>query len=169
MGESFLSAPESAITRRQGDMKGIEVGIGRVFVLRLEDGDRLPDCLELFARQQNIVTAQVFFIGGIGKGNIVVGPRKTDEMPPEPVLLPFDKAHEVLGIGLLAPGEDGKSILHMHAAFGRGKNVMAGCIRPGIYTWLVGEVVIYELLNAMVKRTKDERSGFDLLTVNSEE
>ena len=147
-------------------MKGIEAGIGRVFVLRLEDGDRLPDCLELFARQNNIVTAQMFLIGGIGKGNIVVGPRKTNEMPPDPVLLPFDEAHEVMGIGLLAPGEDGNSVLHMHAAFGRGEKTMAGCIRPGIDTWLVGEVVIYEILNARVKRTLDKKSGFDLLNVN---
>jgi uncharacterized protein len=147
-------------------MKGIESGIGRVFVLRLEDGDRLPDCLELFAKQNNIATAQVFFIGGIGGGNIVVGPRKTHEMPPDPVLLPFDEAHETLGIGLLAPGEDGKSVLHMHAAFGRGNKVIAGCIRPGIDTWLVGEVVIYELVNARVKRTVDPGSGFELLTVN---
>jgi uncharacterized protein len=149
-------------------MKGIEAGIGRVFVLRLENGDRLPDCLEFFARQNNIATAQVFFIGGIGSGNIVAGPRKTREMPPEPVIIPFNEAHEMLGIGLLAPGEDGNSVLHMHAAFGRGKKVMAGCIRPGIDTWLVGEVVIYELLNARVKRTKDPASGFDLLTVNPE-
>ena len=149
-------------------MKGIEAGIGRVFVLRLEDGDHLPDCLESFARQNNIATAQVFLIGGIGKGNIVVGPRETHEMPPDPVMLPFDEAHEVLGIGLLAPGEDNKSVLHMHAAFGRGRNVMAGCIRPGIDTWLVGEVVIYEIVNARVKRTLDQKSGFDLLNVNPE-
>jgi len=147
-------------------MKGTQGNIGRVFVVRLEDGDRLPDCIEQFACDNGIITGQVFFIGGIGKGQIIVGPEKTQEMPPLPVELPVNEAHEVLGIGLLAPGEDNKTSLHMHAAFGRGDKVVAGCIRPGIDTWLVGEVIIYEILNTSVKRVKDDRSGFHLLDVN---
>ena len=147
-------------------MKGVEAGIGRVFIIRLEDGDRLPECIEKFAADHRIVTGQVFFIGGSAKGQVVVGPRKTREMPPDPVLLPFTEAHEVLGIGLLAPGENDKTVLHMHAAFGRGEKVIAGCIRFGIDTWLIGEVVIYEIVKARVKRTRDKKSGFELLDVN---
>jgi predicted DNA-binding protein with PD1-like motif len=33
--------------------------IGRVFALRLEEGDRLPDTLEAFAREQSIEAAMV--------------------------------------------------------------------------------------------------------------
>jgi predicted DNA-binding protein with PD1-like motif len=147
-------------------MKGTEGSIGRVFVVRLEDGDKLPDCIEQFARDNNISTGQAFFIGGIGKGQIVAGPRNTSEMPPDPVYIPLLDAHEVLGIGLLARGENGDITLHMHAAFGRGENVLAGCIRPGIDTWLVGEVIIYEILNTSARRSIDKNSGFELLDVN---
>jgi predicted DNA-binding protein with PD1-like motif len=84
-------------------------------------------------------------------------------MPPEPMLLPIDGAHEVAGVGVLAPGEDGKPVLHMHAALGRSGQTMTGCLRPGVTTWVVGEVILYEILGARVARIKDKESGFALL------
>ena len=79
------------------------------------------------------------------------------------MLLPIDGAHEVAGVGVLAPGEDGKPALHMHAALGRSGQTMAGCLRPGVTTWIVGEVILYEILGAKVARRKDKKSGFALL------
>jgi len=102
-------------------------------------------------------------VGGIGGGDVVVGPRRSEEMPPEPMLLPIDGAHEVVGVGVLAPGEDGKPTLHIHAALGRAGRTMTGCLRHGITTWLVGEVILYEILGADMLRIKDEQSGFELL------
>jgi len=32
-----------------------------------------------------------------------------------------------------------------------------------VTTWLVGEVVLYEIVGADVRRMKDEQSGFELL------
>jgi uncharacterized protein len=86
-------------------------------------------------------------------------------MPPDPVLIPVDGAHEVLGAGLLAPGPDGKPVLHMHAALGRSGQTLTGCLRPGVETWLVGEVIIFEILNARAVRVFDRSSGFELLKV----
>ena len=40
---------------------------------------------------------------------------------------------------------------------------MTGCLRPGVATWLVGEVMLYEILGADVKRIRDKQSGFELL------
>jgi len=40
---------------------------------------------------------------------------------------------------------------------------MTGCLRYGVTTWLVGEVILYEILGADMARIKDERSGFELL------
>ncbi|GAH05658.1 unnamed protein product [marine sediment metagenome] len=79
------------------------------------------------------------------------------------MLLPIDGAHEVVGVGVLAPGEDGKPVLHIHAALGRAGQTMTGCLRHGVTTWLVGEVILYEILGADVARVKDEQSGFELL------
>ncbi len=144
-------------------MKTCEGRIGRVFVLRLEDGDVVPECIERFAQEQGISVGHAIMVGGIGSGEVVVGPRRSEEMPPDPMLLPIDGAHEVVGIGVLAPREDGRPVLHIHAALGRSGNTMTGCLRHGVRTWLVGEVILYEILGANVTRVKDAQSGFTLL------
>lgn len=144
-------------------MKACEGQMGRVFIIRLEDGDVVPGCVERFAEENGVSVGQVILVGGIGGGEIVVGPQRSEEMPPQPMLLPIDGAHEVLGVGVLAPDEDGKPILHIHAALGRSGQTMSGCLRPGVTTWLVGEVILYEILGVKVARVRDEESGFSLL------
>lgn len=42
-------------------MKSCEGNIGRIFVLRLEHGDKLPQVLEDFAGEKQIKSAAVFF------------------------------------------------------------------------------------------------------------
>jgi len=144
-------------------MKACEGRIGRVFVIRLEDGDVVPEYIERFAEEKRVSVGQAILVGGIGGGNVVVGPRRSEEKRPEPMLLPIDGAHEVVGVGVLAPGEDGKPALHIHAALGRAGRTMTGCLRHGVATWLVGEVILYEILGADVVRIQDEQSGFELL------
>ena len=144
-------------------MKASEGHIGRVFVVRLEDGDVLPGCIERFAEEKGISAGHVILVGGIGSGEVVVGPRNSEERPPQPMLLPVDGAHEVAGVGILAPNEDGKPILHIHASLGRSGQTLTGCLRPGVKTWLVGEAIIYEITGTDMVRKKDEASGFTLL------
>ena len=146
-------------------MKVSEGRIGRVFVIRLEDGDVVPECIERFAQEKEITVGQIVLVGGIGGGEVVVGPRRSDEMPPEPVLLPVDGAHEVAGVGVLAPDEDGKPVLHIHGALGRSGKTLTGCLRPGVTTWLVAEAVIYEILDIKATRVYDAASEFKLLEV----
>ncbi len=146
-------------------MKASEGHIGRVFVVRLEDGDVVPDCIERFAGEKSIKAGHVILIGGIGGGEVVVGPRNSEESPPDPMLLPVDGAHEVVGLGILTPGEDGKPVLHIHAALGRAGKTLTGCLRPGVTTWLVGEAIIYEILGTDARRLLDKESGFGLLEV----
>jgi len=148
-------------------MKACEGRIGRVFVIRLEDGDVVPECIERFAKENGVSVGQAILVGGIGGGDVVVGPRRSEERPPEPMLLPIDGAHEVVGVGVLAPGEDGKPVLHIHAALGRAGQTMTGCLRHGVTTWLVGEVILYEILGADIARIKDKQSGFEFLEPGS--
>jgi predicted DNA-binding protein with PD1-like motif len=148
-------------------MKACEGRIGRVFVIRLEDGDVVPECIERFAEENGVSVGQAILVGGIGSGDVVVGPRRSEGMPPEPMLLPIDGAHELVGVGVLAPGEDGKPSLHIHAALGRAGRTMTGCLRQGVTTWLVGEVILYEILGADMLRVKDKQSGFELLEPGS--
>jgi len=144
-------------------MKACEGKVGRVFIIRLEDGDVVPGCIERFAEEHGVSVGQVILVGGVGDGKVVVGPECSDEMPPQPMLLPVDGAHEVLGVGVLAPDEDGKLVLHIHGALGRSGQTMTGCLRPGVTTWLVGEVILYEIVGVNVARIRDEASGFSLL------
>ena len=144
-------------------MKATEGKIGRVFVIRLEDGDLLPECIEKFAKKNKVTMGHVILVGGIGGGQIVVGPRRSEQMPPEPMLLPVDGAHEVAGVGVIASDENGKPVLHIHAALGRSGQTMTGCLRPGVTTWLVGEAILYEIVGAKASRVKDKKSGFALL------
>ena len=144
-------------------MKTCEGRLGRVFVIRLEHGDVVPECIERFAEEHGVFVGHVMLVGGIGAGEVVVGPRRSEERPPEPMLLPIDGAHEVAGVGVLAPGEDGRPILHIHAALGRSGKTTTGCLRPGVTTWLVAEAILYEILDAKVARLMDNESGFELL------
>ena len=144
-------------------MKASEGKIGRVFMIRLEDKDKIPDSIEKFAEEKKVSHAHVILVGGVGSGEVVVGPRKSDERPPEPMLLPLDGAHEVAGVGVIAPDEEGKPILHIHASLGRAGKTTTGCLRPGVHTWVVGEVVLYELTGIKASRLPDKETGFTLL------
>ncbi len=150
-------------------MKAQRGQLGRVFMLRLEDGDIVPECIERFARENNVSTGHVVLVGGIGVGDVVVGPRRSDVMPPEPMLLPVDGAHEVVGVGVLAPDEQGKPVLHIHAALGRAGKTTAGCLRPGVKTWLVGEAILYEITGVDAIRSRDPASGFVLLSLREKQ
>lgn len=148
-------------------MKWCQGQLGRVFIIRLEDGDVLPQCIERFAEDNGVSAGHVILVGGVGGGEVVVGPRRSDQRPPEPMLLPIDGAHEAAGVGVIALGEDGKPHLHIHAALGRSGRTTTGCLRPGVSTWLVGEVILYEITGTKASRIKDPGCGFPLLEPGS--
>ncbi|OIO00888.1 MAG: DNA-binding protein [Desulfovibrionaceae bacterium CG1_02_65_16] len=145
-------------------MKVAQGTIGRVFVLRLEDGDRLPDCVERFASERGVRQGFCAFVGGVASGRIVVGPEDSVTMPPVPVLLGLVGAHEAAAVGTIFPDEQDQPKLHMHATFGRGESVRTGCIRPGIDIWTIGEFVLIELLGTDLVRKRDASTGFELLS-----
>jgi predicted DNA-binding protein with PD1-like motif len=147
-------------------MKASEGQLGRVFIIRLEDGDAIPASIEHFAEKKKISVGQVILIGGIGDGQVVVGPRRSDEMPPEPMLVPVDGVHEVVGVGIIAPNKKGKPTLHIHASLGRSGKTTTGCLRPGVTTWLVGEVIILEIKGTDAVRLPDKKATFELLQVD---
>jgi len=145
-------------------MQFTEAKIGRVFVLRLHDGDHLPDALEIFAAQNKLKSALCFFIGGAKKDSrVVVGPNGDGSLPVEPALTLLSGVSEVCGVGTIFTNENGKPTLHMHASFGRGEKAITGCLRKGVDVWLIGEVIMLELTSASVRRVIDKETGFELL------
>jgi predicted DNA-binding protein with PD1-like motif len=147
-------------------MKAIEGRIGRVFVLRLDHDDPLPQCIEEFAAEKKIRLAQVAFHGGIYRGNLVAGPRKTEDPKPVPIVLPVNEANESVASGFIAPDEDGKPVLHMHGSLGRAGKTQTGCFQKGVTVWLVGEAVINEIISeSEVARVLNEKAGIQLLEI----
>jgi predicted DNA-binding protein with PD1-like motif len=146
-------------------MQAAEVDYGRVFLLCLQEGDTLPFCIEEFAQRENINTALVHFMGGLYNGHMVVGPHTTQPDLPQPVKIPVHEAHEATAFGVLACDEKGKPILHIHGSIGRMGQAVCGCLRPGIDTWLTGEVIVQEIITDKAIRLPDAKSGFTLLNI----
>jgi len=144
-------------------MQYSEGRLGRIFTLRLEDGERLPDILEAFARERAIQRALVFYLGGAQDGSrVVVGPEAGKETI-VPMIHVLQGIQEVLAVGTIFPNAAGEPVMHLHAASGREGGATVGCTRAGVEVWLVGEVVILEILGTSGQRLKDPESGFELL------
>ena len=145
-------------------MKHSEVKPGRVFVIRLEDGDIIHECIERFAEEQKISAATLTIVGGIAKGSkLVVGPEDENAETIVPKEYLIHEMHEVTGTGTLFPDEDMKPVLHMHMACGRDDQTLTGCIQRGVKTWHVLEVIVTELTQCNAKRIYDPETGFKLL------
>ena len=145
-------------------MKYSEAKTGRVFVIRLEDGDVVHEVLESFSREKGIRAASLIVLGGADRGStLVVGPAQGRAFPIEPKTKVLDNVHEVAGTGTIFPNEAGEPVLHMHMACGRGGNTTTGCIRRGVRVWQVMEVIVQELVETTGVRKKDAATGFDLL------
>lgn len=145
-------------------MEFTEAKPGRIFVLRLHDGDRLPDILETFAAKHNIKSALCLFLGGAKENSrVVVGPQDGNSVPPVPMMTLLKGVHEACGIGTIFMDEEGKQELHMHASFGRNEEAITGCVRMGVNVWHIGEVVMLELCETAAHRALDKQTGFELL------
>jgi len=145
-------------------MRASEAAIGRVFVARLEDGDRLPDAIERLARERGVERGFLVVLGGADDGSrIVVGPEDGVASPVTAMVRALAGVHEMAGVGTIFPDAAGRPALHLHAAFGRGGETAAGCTRPGVGVWKVGEVVLVELLGSAASRRPDAATGFSLL------
>jgi len=145
-------------------MRYCEAKQGRLFVLRLEDGEVMHETIEAFARDHHIRAAYLIVLGGADTGSVLVtGPDQGRQFPVTPKTHVLNGVHEVTGTGTLFPDETGRPVLHMHMACGRGDNTITGCIRKGVKVWQVMEVIIHELTGAAGVRKKDGATGFDML------
>jgi len=140
--------------------------LGRIFILRLHDSDRIHEVIEFFAIRKKIFAALCFFLGGAKENSkIVVGPKDGDSIPPIPIITLLKGVHEAQGIGTIATNEKGKPTLHMHTSFGRQQHTITGCIRLGVDVWKIGEVVLFELVKTKISRLKHRETGFEFLEI----
>ena len=145
-------------------MKYSEANPGRIFIIRLEDGEVVHETIEYFAKEKGIRSAALIALGGADKDSkLVVGPEegRADKISPMSFIL--DNVHEMAGTGTLFPNEKGEPVLHMHAACGRNGSTVTGCVREGVKVWHVMEVILFELVESSAIRSLDPKTGFELL------
>lgn len=137
---------------------------GRIFVLRLEDGEIVHETIEAFAREKEIQAAALIIVGGAdADSRLVVGPREGRSETIVPIHHLLEHVHEVTGTGTLFPDEQGNPLLHMHMACGRQTNTVTGCIREGVKVWHIMEVILIELVESTAKRVVQPPLGWKFL------
>ncbi len=145
-------------------MKYSQAKQGRIFVIRLEDGDIIHEEIEKFAREESIKAAALIILGAADKGSkLTVGPKEGREKPIVPVEHILDNVNELAGVGTIFPDEKGNPKLHMHISCGREASTITGCVRMGVKTWHILEVVLFELIDTKAVRILDPATGFKML------
>lgn len=145
-------------------MKYSEARQGRIYVIRLEDGDVIHEELERFAETHGIDSAFVQILGGADTDSrLVVGPEDGRAETIQPMEHVLNNVHEVTGTGTLFPDETGRPVLHLHLACGRNNETITGCVRNGVKAWHILEVILVELIDCSASRALDNATGFKLL------
>ena len=146
-------------------MQYSEAKQGRIFIIRLEDGDVVHEQIEQFAREHSIRSAALIIIGGANSGSkLVVGPEIPDQSPIVPMVHTLEGVHEVAGTGTIIWDEEADApTSHIHIASGRDNSTITGCARVGVQVWQTMEVVLFELTDATAVHVFEPRLGFKVL------
>jgi predicted DNA-binding protein with PD1-like motif len=146
-------------------MQYAEGQVGRVFVVRIDDGEDFLDSMQHFIAEKGIQSGSVTFLGALMSGRMVTGPEEP-VIPPLPHFVMFEGGWEVFGVGTIYPGEGGPHI-HYHASVGRAGHALTGCLREKATTFLIVEAVIVEFTNLLGRREFDERTQMNLPVLGS--
>lgn len=141
-------------------MQYAEGQVGRVFVVRIDDGEDMLATIRTFVAEKNISNGSVIFLGALMDGRMVTGPEEP-VIPPVPHFVMFEGGWEVFGIGTIYPGEGGPHV-HIHASVGRSGHALTGCLRDQATTYLIVEAIIQEFTGFSARREYDEKMQLHL-------
>lgn len=144
-------------------MKYTKGTIGRVFLLKFNDGDLLIDEIIRLAKKEKIKTASLIFIGALKKGELVTGPR-LPVIPPQPNKVNFKDGWEAMAMGTIFTNKSGPQI-HIHSSMGKKNKVLTGCLRGKSEVFLVIEAVVFELKGIKAVKEMDPKTGLNLLNI----
>jgi hypothetical protein len=133
---------------------------GRVFIVRVDHGEDLVVTLMQFLTEHQVNSGYIRFMGALQSGRIVTGP-ETLCLPLVQHFESFSGGWEVIGMATITPDNTGPH-LHIHASIGRGEQVLTGCLRGEIITYIVIEAVVTELVGVDVQREQDPVTGLCL-------
>ena len=104
-------------------MKYSAARLGRVFIVRLNDGDILHESIESLAEKEGVASAAVIILGGADDGSrLVTGPADGRAEKIEPVESVLKGVHEAAGTGtsLFSSTETGyKTEILRYSCFGK--------------------------------------------------
>jgi len=141
-------------------MQYSEGQLGRVFVVRIDDGEDMLLSLRQFIQDKGIQAGSIHFLGALMNGRMVTGPEEP-VIPPVPHFVMFEGGWEIFGVGTIYPGEGGPHI-HYHASVGRSGHALTGCLREKAITYLIVEAVIMEFTGLSARREFDEKMQLHL-------
>jgi predicted DNA-binding protein with PD1-like motif len=141
-------------------MQYTEGQLGRVFVVRIDDGEDMLSSLRTFVAEKDVQAGSILFLGALMNGRMVTGPEEP-VIPPVPHFVMFEGGWEVFGVGTIYPGEGGPHI-HFHASVGRSGHALTGCLRETATTYLIVEAVIHEFVGLSARREFDEKMQLHL-------
>jgi predicted DNA-binding protein with PD1-like motif len=148
-------------------MQYTEGQLGRVFVVRIDDGEDMLISLHQFINDKSIQAGSILFLGALMSGRMVTGPEKP-VIPPVPHFVMFEGGWEVFGVGTIYPGEGGPHI-HYHASVGRSGHALTGCLREKAITYLIIEAVILEFTGLSARREYDKKLQVHLPILGNED
>src|SRR4030043_1207269 len=148
-------------------MQYTEGQLGRVFVVRIDDGEDMLISLRQFINDKSVCAGTILFLGALMNGRMVTGPEEP-VIPPVPHFVMFEGGWEVFGIGTIYPGEGGPHI-HYHASVGRSGHALTGCLREKAISYLIVEVVILEFTGLSARRELDQKTQLHLPVLGKEE
>jgi len=148
-------------------MQYTEGQLGRVFVVRIDDGEDMLISLHQFISDKSIQAGSILFLGALMNGRMVTGPEKP-VIPPVPHFVMFEGGWEVFGVGTIYPGEGGPHI-HYHASVGRSGHALTGCLREKAITYLIIEAVILEFTGLSARREYDKKLQVHLPILGNED
>ncbi len=149
-------------------MQYTEGQLGRVFVVRIDDGEDLLVSLRQFINDKSVYAGSILFLGALMEGRMVTGPEEP-VIPPVPHFVMFEGGWEVFGIGTIYPGEDGGPHIHYHASVGRSGHALTGCLREKAITYLIVEAVVLEFTGLSARREFDKKTQVHLPVFGKEE
>ena len=148
-------------------MQYTEGQLGRVFVVRIDDGEDLPGSIHDFVEDKGIQAGSILFLGALMEGRMVTGPEEP-VIPPVPHFVMFEGGWEVFGVGTIYPGEGGPQI-HYHASVGRAGHALTGCLRDNAKVYLIVEAVILEFTGLTARKEFDQKTQVHLPVLGRQE
>jgi uncharacterized protein len=148
-------------------MQYTEGQLGRVFVVRIDNGEDMLISLRQFIEDKSIHAGSILFLGALMNGRMVTGPEEP-VIPPVPHFVMFEGGWEVFGVGTIFTGEGGPHI-HYHASVGRSGHALTGCLREKATTYLIIEAVILEFTGISARREFDKKTQVHLPVLGEDE